>query len=329
MVFTEHTGLPNLYTMVKYCLNETECRRALIARSFGEKWQSQDCETACDICKRIFGATAGQSSASEMCFAEEDISENCKAIIEILEQANIKEQKLTALKVVEALQRRKGQGQPSHSPSLSVEKCERILVHALLEGVLKEDFHFTPYSTISYVGLGRKASAVKKGLLKITMKSVTEKPVGSFTLSEPEKKSTAVKPKYSSLQQDLVAECQIQQKESTLAKLEDKPQTLLYQTSDIGASSQTSPGLLSNMMDSGVGLQQGGRRPTTARKRKLPSNVGSSDLELVSKRKNPTSLQRRGLPKKQLHTSLSSELLHEFSQRPQKESSIVIELDSD
>ena len=78
-----------------------------------------------------------------------------------------------------------------------------------------------------------------------------------------------------------------------------------------------------------MGLQQGGRRPTIARKRKLPSNVGSSDLELMSKRKNPTSLQRRGLPKKQLHKSLSSELLHEFSQRPQKEGSIVIELDSD
>ena len=328
MVFTEHTGLSNLYTMVKYCLNETECRRALIARSFGEKWQPQDCETACDVCKRIFGVTAGQSSASEMCFAEEDVSENCKAIIGILEQANIKEQKLTALKVVEALQRRREQGQPSRVPSLSVEKCERILVHALLEGVLKEDFHFTPYSTISYIGLGRKASAVKKGLLKITLKSATEKPVGSFTVSEPEKKSTAVKPKYSSLQKDLMAECQIQRKEGTLAKYEDKPQTL-YQTSDIGASSQTSPGLLSNMMDSGVGLQQGGRSPTTARKRKLTSNVGSSDLELVSKRKNPTSLQRRVLPKKQLHTSLSSELLHEFSQRPQNECSIVIELDSD
>ena len=328
MVFTEHTGLSNLYTMVKYCLNETECRRALIARSFGEKWQPHDCETACDVCKRIFGVTAGQSSASEMCFAEEDVSENCKAIIEILEQANIKEQKLTALKVVEALQRRRGQGQPSCIPSLSVEKYERILVHALLEGVLKEDFHFTPYSTISYIGLGRKASAVKKGLLKITLKSATEKPVGSFTVSEPEKKSTSVKPKYSRLQKDLMAECQIQRKESTLAKYEDKPQTL-YQTSDIGASSQTSPGLLSNMMDSGVGLQQGGRSPTTARKRKLTSNVGSSDLELVSKRKNPTSLQRRVLPKKQLHTSLSSELLHEFSQRPQNERSIVIELDSD
>ena len=323
MVFTEHTGLSNLYTMVKYCLNETECRRALVARSFGEKWQPQDCEAACDICKKFSGATPGQSSASEQCVTEEDVSENCRAIIEILEQANTKEQKLTALKVVEALQRRKGQGRPSHIPSLSVEKCERILIHALLEGVLKEDFHFTPYSTISYIGLGRKAIAVQKGLLKIAMKSATGKPVGSYTLTEPKKKSTAVKPKYPTLQGDLMAELQTQQKVGTLAKLGDEPQTLLYQTSDTGASSHAIPGL-PNRMDSGVGLQQGGRSPTTAKKRKLPPSVGSSDLKLVSKGKSP---QRH--VKKRLCTSLSSELLHEFSQRSQNEGSIVIELDSD
>ena len=34
------------------------------------------------------------------------------------------------------------------------EMCESILAHLLLEGYLKEDFHFTPYSTISYLVLG-------------------------------------------------------------------------------------------------------------------------------------------------------------------------------
>lgn len=34
------------------------------------------------------------------------------------------------------------------------DKCESILAHLLLEGYLKEDFHFTPYSTISYLLLG-------------------------------------------------------------------------------------------------------------------------------------------------------------------------------
>ncbi len=51
MVFTEHTGLQNLYTMLRYCLNGSECRRALIARSFGERWRASDCLEACDVCK--------------------------------------------------------------------------------------------------------------------------------------------------------------------------------------------------------------------------------------------------------------------------------------
>lgn len=59
MVFTEHTGLQNLYTMLRYCLNGVECRRAVIARSFGERWQASDCKAACDVCKsarRVSGA---------------------------------------------------------------------------------------------------------------------------------------------------------------------------------------------------------------------------------------------------------------------------------
>ena len=50
MVFTEHTGLRNLYAMLRYCLNKAECRRAVIARSFGEKWTESDCNRSCDIC---------------------------------------------------------------------------------------------------------------------------------------------------------------------------------------------------------------------------------------------------------------------------------------
>lgn len=31
------------------------------------------------------------------------------------------------------------------------ETAENIVAHLLLDGFLKEDFHFTPYSTISYI----------------------------------------------------------------------------------------------------------------------------------------------------------------------------------
>ena len=48
-------------------------------------------------------------------------------------------------------------------PDLSRGDCERVIVDMLLEGVLREDFHFTPYSTISYLLPGPKAEHVHAG----------------------------------------------------------------------------------------------------------------------------------------------------------------------
>ena len=43
----------------------------------------------------------------------------------------------------------------------------------LLEGALKEDFHFTPYSTISYLVLGPRANALKTGRLLLSIKHLS------------------------------------------------------------------------------------------------------------------------------------------------------------
>jgi hypothetical protein len=40
-------------------------------------------------------------------------------------------------------------------PKFSREMGEAILAHLLVNGYLQEDFHFTPYSTISYLKRGR------------------------------------------------------------------------------------------------------------------------------------------------------------------------------
>ena len=50
-----------------------------------------------------------------------------------------------------------GKGPPSSRlkevkvPNLTMETCERIVATMLMRGQLKEEFHFTPYSTISYL----------------------------------------------------------------------------------------------------------------------------------------------------------------------------------
>ena len=58
MVFTEHTGLSKLSVMMQYCINEVQCRRALIADSFGEKWREEDCPGACDVCVKLRNTAA-------------------------------------------------------------------------------------------------------------------------------------------------------------------------------------------------------------------------------------------------------------------------------
>lgn len=52
MVFTQQTGLENLYGMLNYCLDSTRCRRSMIADHFDEVWDSDLCDSHCDHCKK-------------------------------------------------------------------------------------------------------------------------------------------------------------------------------------------------------------------------------------------------------------------------------------
>ena len=44
------------------------------------------------------------------------------------------------------------------APGLSRGHCERVLLHMLTCDYIKEDFHFTAYSTISYLVPGKVTS---------------------------------------------------------------------------------------------------------------------------------------------------------------------------
>ena len=71
----------------------------MISDHFGERWESTDCNAMCDHCHSSSGS--GSSSKSEM-----EISEVAQATIDILAQAKNVDQKMTALKLVEALRGR-------------------------------------------------------------------------------------------------------------------------------------------------------------------------------------------------------------------------------
>lgn len=97
--------------------------------------------------------------AGEVC--RRDVTRYCKEVVRILENAASTNQRVTAVKLLDAWY---GKGSVSlrvrdiKAPGVTREKAERILAHMLLEGYLREDFHFTAYSTICYLVPGWNCS---------------------------------------------------------------------------------------------------------------------------------------------------------------------------
>ena len=64
MVFTEQTGLEKLYGIIAYSLNNSSCRRKIIAEHFGEDWDSTQCSEMCDTCLSSKNASNSLSSVN-------------------------------------------------------------------------------------------------------------------------------------------------------------------------------------------------------------------------------------------------------------------------
>ncbi|KAL0840933.1 hypothetical protein ABMA28_014729 [Loxostege sticticalis] len=145
MVFSSVGSLDHLYGMVKYCIMGNLCRRKLIAEHFNEDWGSDDCNKMCDVCCNPNSNTR-----------EITLEAHCRTLSDILENAEKQDTKLTAQKLLDAWflkgpvnLRHKGK-EPIFSRTLG----EDVIAYLLVESYLTEDFHFTAYSTISYIKKG-------------------------------------------------------------------------------------------------------------------------------------------------------------------------------
>uniref|UniRef100_A0A0B7AUF3 ATP-dependent DNA helicase n=1 Tax=Arion vulgaris TaxID=1028688 RepID=A0A0B7AUF3_9EUPU len=158
MVFTEMTGLQNLHSIIKYCIDVGSCRRSLIAHHFGEVWNMSDCSNMCDHCDK---------TRSNGPIGQKDVTKYCVDVLSILKSAVEIDQRMTAAKLIEAWY---GRGllkvKPSSTPSFGKETAERILAHMLVSSYLQEDFHFTAYSTICYIVPGPKAKLLQNNVSK-------------------------------------------------------------------------------------------------------------------------------------------------------------------
>ncbi|XP_024872970.1 ATP-dependent DNA helicase Q1-like [Temnothorax curvispinosus] len=151
MVFQDKVGLQNLYKVVAYCLDQTSCRRSLIATHFEENWKGDDCAEMCDHCRK-------PNVRKQM-----DIVRYCRHVYQIMTKAVQNQVRLTALKLIDAWY---GKGASSLRvsnvpvPNFARETAEAIVGHLLINGYLQEDFHFSAYSTISYLKRGPKSGLV-------------------------------------------------------------------------------------------------------------------------------------------------------------------------
>lgn len=66
------TGLENLYGMLAYCEDMKTCRRALIGRHFGERWNPTECHEMCDNCKRTGDQSDGNVPSVLLQFFKSD-----------------------------------------------------------------------------------------------------------------------------------------------------------------------------------------------------------------------------------------------------------------
>jgi len=149
MVFTEKTGCEKLYSMVGYCLNKETCRRNIIAEHFLESWEPVPCNKMCDFCEKD----------EDISVKAVDVTDYAEAAVGILIAAAPKEIRVTAIKLVEALQ---GRGANNTKLAgwkggpLKKDQVEQVVAWLLVEGYLQEDMHYTPYNVISYLVPGHR-----------------------------------------------------------------------------------------------------------------------------------------------------------------------------
>ena len=157
LVFSVKNGLNNVYSMVGFCLNDKVCRKEQIAVYFGDNWNNR-CDKKCDNCQN-------QKQLNEI-----DATKYLDDLISIIKQAQKINERMTAIKLIDAWTSKgtkKLRLVGIDPPNFSKDVCQQVIGLLLVDGYLKEEFHFTAYSTISYLNVGdRYYSRPKNG--KIT-----------------------------------------------------------------------------------------------------------------------------------------------------------------
>jgi hypothetical protein len=157
MMMAEKNGAQNVYSMLRYCIDRQTCRKALIAQHFGDTWDEDACQGMCDNCQLQEKATS--SALAPAPYKVINAASLLKDILKLLRHGDELEQRMTGLKLMDAWF---SKGAPLlrldtvKVPQIPRTVCEAIVANFLLDGYISEEFHFTPYSTISHLVPGSR-----------------------------------------------------------------------------------------------------------------------------------------------------------------------------
>lgn len=171
------THYDNLYRMVAYCENKTDCRRALQLNYFGEIFDRQQClisrDTACDNClqQNLYTAVDITEDSKEIIKCVQKLSQNSTMtwkgnftllhFVDIFKGADVKKIKENGHNNLPLYGRGKNWARGD---------IERLFRKLILEEYLREDMIVTRDDiAVAYVKLGRKASELMTGKVKLTM----------------------------------------------------------------------------------------------------------------------------------------------------------------
>lgn len=221
MVFTERTGLENLYSIVKYCIDKKSCKRRLIADHFKDHLWSKtgNCHKMCDVCQ-LADKDSDETLTELNCISEASI------VFKILEKNLGKDKRLTANKLADLVSTEISKSKELPN-KLNKEHSEQLIIELLLKKYLREEFSYTPYSTICYL-VKEDRNQPKDSFNMHVMRSTGIKPVKSshIKIQKASNKPTV----YSTQKEEIITD--FVSSSSTLSKRKSYNETVILDSSD-------------------------------------------------------------------------------------------------
>ncbi|XP_050402456.1 recQ-like DNA helicase BLM [Patella vulgata] len=177
---SKRVHLDNLFRMVAYCENVTDCRRSQILQYFGEHYFDRS------KCNEYRGSVCDNCESKDS-FTLRDVTDDAKVIVQAVQDlASQPRNKLTLLHFVELIKGSQNTkimqlGHNKHKAhgicsAYSRQDAERLMRKLVIDGILMEDLQVTAMDmTACYIRPGMKVSQVLNGAIKVELQIHTNR----------------------------------------------------------------------------------------------------------------------------------------------------------